>query len=143
MLFRSKIYVNVDEAGNVGSHKVDIQGNVLTNGHQALTNVALTTADSKLHGIARVQSGTLNLWLQNGAAWMNENYGTGAGRYASTLTKLTGGSDAAHVGVIFQQNTKDITIGSYSGHTKVFYAHDAATPTTIKGDEQRDRKSVV
>ena len=75
----SKIYVNVDEAGNVGSHKVDIQGNVLTNGHQALTNVALTTADSKLHGIARVQSGTLNLWLQNGATWMNENYGTGAG----------------------------------------------------------------
>ena len=51
------------------------------------------------------------------------------------MSKFTGGSDATHTGVIFQKDATPITIDSYSGHTKVLYAHDSATPKNIIGGD--------
>ena len=98
----TKVYVNVDEAGNVGSSKVDIQGNIMTHNEYAntedlipVTNIALTTAESKLHGLIETgDRGKTNLWLQNDASWTNEHYATGLHLTSSRLTKFTGGADS-------------------------------------------------
>jgi len=69
------------------------------------------------------------LTLQNGAVWTNEDYNTqksaliAAKFTGSQLLSLKGGDDAAHAGVIFQKDSKDIAIDNYSGNTRVFYAH--------------------
>lgn len=140
---KSKLYVNIDEAGILGGNKVDIQGNVLTDGFEAVTNLALTTADSKLHGTLRVKDGTLNLWLANGATWTNENYGKRSGLYASNLTKLTGGTAAAHAGNVYMREDKDLTVKNYAGHTNFFFEHDAASPTTLKGGNVKIEKAAA
>ena len=70
--------------------------------------------------------GETNLWLSNGAVWNNELHGNIESKYQFTgshVTKLTGGSDAAHAGNIFQNDAKNITIDNYSGNTNIFYAH--------------------
>uniref|UniRef100_UPI0040259951 hypothetical protein n=1 Tax=Dialister sp. TaxID=1955814 RepID=UPI0040259951 len=70
--------------------------------------------------------GETNLWLSNGAVWNNELHGNVESKYQFTgshVTKLTGGSDAAHAGNIFQNDTKNITIDNYSGNTNIYYAH--------------------
>ena len=70
--------------------------------------------------------GETNLWLSNGAVWNNELHGNVERKYQFTgshVTKLTGGSDAAHAGNIFQNDTKNITIDNYSGNTNIYYAH--------------------
>ena len=70
--------------------------------------------------------GETNLWLSNGAVWNNELHGNVESKYQFTgshVTKLTGGSDAAHAGNIFQNDAKNITIDNYSGNTNIFYAH--------------------
>ena len=112
-------------------------------------NVALTTADSSWHGamlyetstssrgtggVTNLKAADTNLYLQNGAQWTNEQLSGAHETWAgSRVKKLTGGSDDAHAGVIFQKDAKPITINEYSGHTKVFYAHDALTPTRMPG----------
>ena len=140
---KSKLYVNIDEAGILGANKVDIQGNVLTDGFEAVTNLALTTADSKLHGTLRVKDGTLNLWLANGATWTNENYGKRSGLYASKLTKLTGGAAAAHAGNVYMREDKDLTVKNYEGHTNFFFEHDAASPAALKGGNVKIEKAAA
>lgn len=127
-------------------------------------NLGLTTSDSVLHGIVfddfkehgkdgntepakkeqRENTG-LRLYLQNGATWHNEAWGallptakwngikhefTG-----SKVLSLIGGATKETAGLIYQKSEKPITVENYSGHTVVFYSHQAATPSTIeKGD---------
>ena len=144
----SRIFVNMDADGHLGTSKVDIQGNVLTHGEYAeagkepLTSLALTTADSKLTGtILAGEKGKVNLYLQNGGSWYNEHYGTTAGLVASRLTKLTGGAAAASAGNVYMKENKDLTVQNYAGHTNFFFEHDAGTPTALKGGNVKIEKA--
>ncbi|WP_156804657.1 autotransporter outer membrane beta-barrel domain-containing protein [Selenomonas sp. F0473] len=137
-----RINVNVKD-DTVGSCSVTLDGNITAKDAASRVDAALTGANSYWKGISS-GDGSVNLWLQNGAAWTNEAYGTApTGFTGSRLAKLTGGSDAAHAGVIFQKNDKDIAIDNYSGHTRVFYGHDAASPTTISGGNLKIAKATV
>lgn len=126
--YQGTINVNTGTAGTApGTQKVQLNGDVfaLSGAH---VNMALTTSDSYLHGIVD-NSGTVNMWLQNGATWTNEARNT---RYAednedvgsngaSHITKFVGGSTAANAGIINQKSDQAITIDNYSGHATVNY----------------------
>ncbi len=114
-------------------------------GTESALNLALNTADSTLQGVIFNQyategvvatgsnvkfTGDSNLWLQNGASWINEQYGGidtpnyGGLKYAgSFVSNFVGGSNTYTAGNIFQNDTNPLTIGNYSGMTNIFYAH--------------------
>jgi len=140
------INVNMKD-GKAGAGIVKIDGDVYTKSAEtydywedettstsSTVNLALQGKDSSWNGrsLYEVTSGddstsygTFNLWLTDGATWTNEKNGkeVPSGFAGSHVTKLTGGSDAAHAGNIFQNDTKKITIDNYSGNTNIFYAH--------------------
>lgn len=142
-----EINVNVKD-GKAGAGIVKIDGDVFTklaesyDGDEYETtttsstvNLALQGKDSNWNGrsLYEVTSGddstsygTFNLWLTDGASWTNEKNGkeVPSGFTGSHVTKLTGGSDAAHAGNIFQNDTKKITIDNYSGYANIYYAHE-------------------
>ena len=138
--YQGTINVNTGKDGaTAGSNSVKLGGDIFAL-PTGTVNVALTTGDSYLRGIVD-NGGTVNMWLQNGASWINQANNT---RYAqdnedvgsngaSHISKLTGGSTGA-AGVIFQKNgSKDITIDKYSGNTMVIYEHDNSNPENILG----------
>ena len=145
-------------------HAVQIEGNVAVtigavhsndkHGTLSQINLGLNTSDSVLHGVVfnafpaegkttggLTFTGESNLWLANGAVWNNEAVGKvgkswgGNNFKGSVLTKLTGGSDADHAGVIFQNDERPITVNTYSGNTTVIYKHDASNPQTVIGGD--------
>lgn len=142
-----EINVNVKD-GKAGAGIVKIDGDVFTklaesydwDEYETTTtsstvNLALQGKDSSWNGrsLYEVTSGddstsygTFNLWLTDGASWTNEKNGkeVPSGFTGSHVTKLTGGSDAAHAGNIFQNDTKKITIDNYSGYANIYYAHE-------------------
>lgn len=141
------INVNMKD-GKAGAGIVKIDGDVFTKSverydwdeYETITtsstvNLALQGKDSSWNGrsLYEVTSGdnstsygTFNLWLTDGATWTNEKNGkeVPSGFTGSHVTKLTGGSDAAHAGNIFQNDTKKITIDNYSGCANIYYAHE-------------------
>lgn len=141
------INVNVQD-GKAGTGIVKIDGDVFTKSAEtydyweeettstsSTVNLALQGKDSSWNGrsLYEVTSGddstsygTFNLWLTDGATWTNEKNGkeVPSGFTGSHVTKLTGGSDAAHAGNIFQNDTKKITIDNYSGYANIYYAHE-------------------
>ena len=143
----STVNVNMNEAGDASAdHKVNIQGNVAVMADMfagkdtTAVNLGLSTKDSTWQGIVYNTYGdntvgSANIWLSNGASWTNESFGkVQESGYApggwdeikfagSHVTKLVGGSDAAHAGNIFQKDSKNLTIDNYSGNTNIFYAH--------------------
>ena len=140
------INVNMKD-GKAGAGIVKIDGDVFTKSAEtydycedettstsSTVNLALQGKDSSWNGrsLYEVTSGddstsygTFNLWLTDGAAWTNEKNGkeVPSGFTGSHVTNFTGGSDAAHAGNIFQNDTKKITIENYSGNTNIYYAH--------------------
>ena len=140
------INVNVKD-GKAGDGIVKIDGDVYTKSAEtydywedettstsSTVNLALQGKDSSWNGrsLYEVASGddstsygTFNLWLTDGATWTNEKNGkeVPSGFTGSHVTNFTGGSDAAHAGNIFQNDTKKITIENYSGNTNIYYAH--------------------
>ena len=141
------INVNMKD-GKEGAGIVKIDGDVYTKSAEtydywedettstsSTVNLALQGKDSSWNGrsLYEVTSsgddstsyGTFNLWLTDGATWTNEKNGkeVPSGFAGSHVTKLTGGSDVAHAGNIFQNDTKKITIDNYSGNTNIYYAH--------------------
>ncbi|WP_456000355.1 beta strand repeat-containing protein, partial [Phascolarctobacterium succinatutens] len=141
------INVNVQD-GKAGAGIVKIEGDVYTKSAEiydwdedettttsSTINLALQGKDSTWNGrsLYEVTSsgddstdyGAFNLWLADGASWTNEKNGkeVPSGFTGSRVTKFTGGSDAAHAGNIFQNDTKNITIDNYSGNTNIYYAH--------------------
>ena len=142
-----KINVNMKD-GKAGAGIVKIDGDVFTKSEESYdydddettstsstVNLALQGKDSSWNGrsLYEVSSGddstsygTFNLWLTDGATWTNEKNGkeVPSGFTGSHVTKLTGGSDAAHAGNIFQNDTKKITIDNYSGYANIYYAHE-------------------
>ncbi|MBR5486408.1 MAG: hypothetical protein IKV70_00340, partial [Phascolarctobacterium sp.] len=148
--FLGTINMNTGLDGSTpGTDSVQLNGDVfaLNTGN---INLALTTSDSYLDGIVD-NNGTVNLWLQNGANWINEannarykqdNEDVGSGYFdedgkyvgVSKVTRFYGGDDSAHTGVIYQTaNSNDLTIDNYSGYTKVLFEHDANNFTNILG----------
>ena len=141
------INVNMKD-GKAGTGIVKIDGDVYTKSVEtydywedettstsSTVNLALQGKDSSWNGrsLYEVTSGddstsygTFNLWLTDGATWTNEKNGkeVPSGFTGSHVTKLTGGSDAAHAGNIFQNDTKKITIDNYSGYANIYYAHE-------------------
>lgn len=141
------INVNMKD-GKAGAGIVKIDGDVYTKSAEtydyweeettstsSTVNLALQGKDSSWNGrsLYEVTSGddstsygTFNLWLADGATWTNEKNGkeVPSGFTGSHVTKLTGGSDAAHAGNIFQNDTKKITIDNYSGYANIYYAHE-------------------
>ena len=140
------INVNMKD-GKAGAGIVKIDGDVYTKSAEtydywedettstsSTVNLALQGKDSSWNGrsLYEVTSGndstsygTFNLWLADGATWTNEKNGkeVPSGFTGSHVTNFTGGSDAAHAGNIFQNDTKNITIDNYSGNTNIYYAH--------------------
>ncbi|HAD78080.1 MAG TPA: hypothetical protein DCG08_08805 [Dialister sp.] len=141
------INVNMKD-GKEGAGIVKIDGDVYTKSAESYdyweeettstsstVNLALQGKESSWNGrsLYEVTSGddstsygTFNLWLTEGATWTNEKNGkeVPSGFTGSHVTKLTGGSDAAHAGNIFQNDTKKITIDNYSGYANIYYAHE-------------------
>ena len=144
------INVNMKD-GKEGAGIVKIDGDVFTKSAESYdywedettsttstssnVNLALQGKDSSwngrsLYGVTSgddsTSYGTFNLWLTDGATWTNEKNGkeVPSGFTGSHVTKLTGGSDAAHAGNIFQNDTKKITIDNYSGYANIYYAHE-------------------
>ena len=169
------INVNMKD-GKEGAGIVKIDGDVYTKSAESYdyredettstsstVNLALQGKDSSWNGrsLYEVTSGddstsygTFNLWLTEGASWTNEKNGkeVPSGFAGSHVTKLTGGSDAAHAGNIFQNDTKKITIDNYSGNTNIYYAHTgngeaasdyAAGDTIIKHAEKDSVVSLI
>lgn len=169
------INVNMKD-GKAGAGIVKIDGDIFTKyaesydwdedettSTSSTVNLALQGKDGSWNGrsLYEVTSGddstsygTFNLWLTDGATWTNEKNGkeVPSGFTGSHVTKLTGGSDAAHAGNIFQNDTKKITIDNYSGNTNIYYAHTgngeaasdyAAGDTIIKHAEKDSVVSLI
>ena len=165
--------VKLDSNGNaVGSldKKVNIKGNLAVTtgavnevdkkGTLSQINLGLTTSDSTLQGVVYnafpdegkkagelTFKGEANLFLANGAAWMNEKYGDtgtswgGKNFEGSHLTRLAGGVSADKAGQIFQKDTGNITVDNYSCYTDVYYAHEETAPKTMIGGDFIIRKA--
>ena len=165
--------VKLDSNGNaVGSldKKVNIKGNLAVTtgavnevdkkGTLSQINLGLTTSDSTLQGVVYnafpdegkkagelTFKGEVNLFLANGAAWMNEKYGDtgtswgGKNFEGSHLTRLAGGVSADKAGQIFQKDTGNITVDNYSGYTDVYYAHEETAPKAMIGGDFIIRKA--
>ena len=154
----TKITGDMYATGQYGKKVVEYTGGELINWNDAgILNVALTDKDSFWKGVAAYDMynddygsggntthdiGQFNLYLQNGATWTNEQQShvtttTIASKNpvwtGSTLATLHGGKDADNVGLIYQKDNNPISVVNYSGHTTVFYDHDAADPSKIIG----------
>ena len=154
----TKITGDMYATGQYGKKVVEYTGGELIDWTDAgVLNVALTDKDSFWKGVAAYDMyndnygsggntmhdiGQFNLYLQNGAVWTNEQQShvtttTIASKNpvwtGSTLATLHGGNDAANAGLIYQKDNNPISVVNYSGHTTVFYEHDAADPTKIIG----------
>ena len=154
----TKITGDMYATGQYGKKVVEYSGGELIDWNDAgILNVALTDKDSFWKGVAAYDQynddygaggntahdiGQFNLHLQNGATWTNEKQShvtTTTIAYknpvweGSTLATLHGGKDADRAGLIYQKDTNPISVVNYSGHTTVFYDHDAADPTKMIG----------
>lgn len=152
----TKITGDMYATGQYGKKVVEYSGGELIDWKDAgILNVALTDKDSFWKGVAAYDQynsdygsggntmhdiGQINLYLQNGAAWTNEQQShvttttvSKAEWGGSTLASLHGGKDADNAGLIYQKDNNPISVVNYSGHTTVFYDHDAADPSKIIG----------
>ncbi|MEE1360901.1 MAG: hypothetical protein U0K50_13985, partial [Segatella copri] len=154
----TKITGDMYATDQYGKKVVEYTGGELIDWNDAgILNVALTDKDSFWKGVAAYDQynddygtggntahdiGQFNLYLQNGAAWTNEQQShvtttTIASKNpvwaGSTLATLHGGKDADNAGLIYQKDTNPISVVNYSGHTTVFYEHDASDPTKMIG----------
>ena len=154
----TKITGDMYATGQYGKKVVEYTGGELIDWKDAgILNVALTDKDSFWKGVAAYDMynddygtggntthdiGQFNLYLQNGATWTNEQQShvtttTIASKNpvwaGSTLATLHGGKDADNAGLIYQKDNNPISVVNYSGHTTVFYEHDAADPTKMIG----------
>lgn len=154
----TKITGDMYATGQYGKKVVEYSGGELIDWKDAgILNVALTNKDSFWKGVAAYDQynddygsggntahdiGQFNLYLQNGATWTNEKQShvtTTTIAYknpvweGSTLATLHGGKEADSAGLIYQKDTNPISVVNYSGHTTVFYEHDANDPTKMIG----------
>ena len=170
--------VNLDEnydAVSARDNKLVLKGNVgastgAINANEpelyTKVNLGLATADSVWTGIAyngfkdegnksgdKTFYGAINVFLQNGATWNNEQWGAAVDQFeGSHVAKFVGGESEATAGNIFQKDSRNLTIDNYSGNTNIFYAHTgngeaaenyAAGDTVIKGAASNSVVSLI
>ena len=139
------VNVNMNADKNAaGTITTVIKGNAIANSAKAFANFDMDDADSTINiGLSDKESswtgvafskdngnagfpfkGIVNLYLANGATWNNEAWGkTNAAFEGSHVAKLAGGASEAAAGNIFQKDSNNLTIDSYSGNTNIFYSH--------------------
>ena len=139
------VNVNMNADKNAaGTNTTVIEGNISAYGEKAnkafdmdvtdsIVNIGLADQKSSWTGTAFAKDlgssgfpfkGIVNLYLANGATWNNEAWGkTNAAFAGSHVAKLAGGASEATAGNIFQKDSNNLTIDSYSGNTNIFYAH--------------------
>ena len=153
---RVNMNMKLDAKGDAmasAGHKVNIQGNVAATagaingqfypeGMLTQVNLGLDTADSTLEGLVyddfgdgkknggtTVFHGEANLWLSNGASWINHEYGKAVASYygqtveGSVVSNFHGGRDEASTGYILQDDINDLTFKTYDGYSTIFYKH--------------------
>ncbi|WP_337807406.1 hypothetical protein [Phascolarctobacterium succinatutens] len=175
--------VNLDEnydAVSARDNKLVLKGNVgastgAINANEpelyTKVNLGLATADSVWTGVAhngfkdegnkagdKTFYGAINVFLQNGATWNNEEWGETATPWGGTsfegshVAKFVGGVSDAKAGNIFQNDSNNLTIDNYSGNTNIFYAHTgngeaaenyAAGDTVIRGAAEGSAVSLI
>ena len=109
-------------------------------------NLGLNTSDSVLHGVVvnnfvkadndKGFTGAVNLYMGNGATWINEAYGTAISREddevggtkivefsGSKVTNFVGGKDANSAAYIIQKDKNALNIENYSGNAVIVYEH--------------------
>ncbi len=139
------VNVNMNAGKNAAGTAITvIEGNISAYGEKAnkafdmdvtdsIVNIGLADKKSSWTGTAFAKDlgtsgfpfkGIVNLYLANGATWNNEAWGkTNAAFDGSHVAKLAGGASEATAGNIFQKDSNNLTIDSYSGNTNIFYAH--------------------
>ena len=139
------VNVNMNADKNAaGTATTVIEGNISAFGEKtkaasdmdvtnSIINIGLSDKDSSWTGTAFAKDmgtgyyayrGIVNLYLANGATWNNEAWGkTNAAFEGSHVAKLAGGASEGAAGNIFQKDSRNLTIDSYSGNTNIFYAH--------------------
>ena len=150
--------VQKDEAGNVtgaGDKTVKVYGNLGVDrtafnendsAKNTEINLGLNTSDSVLHGVVvnnitesdkvNGYTGGVNLYMGNGATWINEAYGTAISREddgvggtevvdfnGSKVNNFVGGKDADSAAYIIQKDKNDLNIENYSGNAVIVYEH--------------------
>ena len=132
----------VNIQGNVAATAGAINGQVYPEGMLTQVNLGLDTADSTLEGLVyddfgdgkknggtTVFHGEANLWLSNGASWINHEYGKAVASYygqtveGSVVSNFHGGKDEASTGYILQDDINDLTFKKYDGYSTIFYKH--------------------
>lgn len=152
----TKITGDMYATGQYGKKVVEYTGGELINWNDAgILNVALNDKDSFWKGVAAYDMynsdygsggntthdiGQFNLYLQNGAAWTNEQQGVlpsvwgGEQFKGSRVNKLAGGATAEAAGNIYQNDSNSLTIDNYSGVTNIIYAHGGDGTSYAAGD---------
>lgn len=137
----------VEMVGNVLAMKAsDEAGNAMVYQNGRL-NIGLTTQDSFWKGVidnaGTAKAGEVNLWLQNGALWTNEQQGElpsvwgGEQFKGSFVTNLVGGTNADNAGQIYQKDSNNLTIDTLSGSIRVIYDHEFEdAETRAAGDKK-------
>ena len=129
---KGTLYIGMNEARDGASGKdVTLQGEI--NDSSANLHIGLGTRQSKWTGYVNKSTygnGNVNLYLENGSTWNNRATNVQASYFnGSHVTKLAGGSDADHAGIIFQNDSKPITVDNYSGNTTILYKHEIVDNT--------------
>ena len=155
----TKITGDMYATGQYGKKVVEYTGGELINWNDAgILNVALTDKDSFWKGVAAYDMynsdygsggntthdiGQFNLYLQNGAAWTNEQQGElpsvwgGEQFKGSFVTNLVGGTNADNAGQIYQKDSNNLTIDTLSGSIRVIYDHEFEdAETRAAGDKK-------
>ena len=131
-----RIEVNTRPDGT-GDSVVMLDGDIVSKDAESQVELGLQGKGSYIKGLA-YGDGEINLLLQNNAVWQNGKQGTALpiGFTGSHVNYFRGGDTEEDAGVIFQNDDRNLTIHSYLyGCLKVFFAHDVATPTNIKGGD--------
>lgn len=143
------VYLGMNEARNAaGTTDVRLTGIIDPRSGDGTSSpssvyLGLGTANSSFNGVVLAPDsyGGVYMYLNNGGSWNNfvaENTVLPDNFAGSRVKQLSGGTDAAHAGIIYQKDSRDITIDSYQGgYTTILYNHDAETPTNIIGGNVR------
>lgn len=137
----------VEMVGNVLAMKSSDEAGKAMVYQNGRLNIGLTTQDSSWKGVidnaGTAKAGEVNLWLQNGALWTNEQQGElpsvwgGEQFKGSFVTNLVGGTNADNAGQIYQKDSNNLTIDTLSGSIRVIYDHEFEdAETRAAGDKK-------
>lgn len=146
------VFINMNEDGTAAkAEDTVLQGNIYTerrSGSKAVVNVGLASKNSSWTGVTDYNrsfssdAGEVNLYLSHDAVWNNKKTASVTGSYmGSHIDYFKGGSDAAHAGIIRQNDDRDINIDHYSGHAILVYDHKAEKPKEMIGGRTLIKKA--